>query len=284
MSLFHYLDLKLLARLIIVLVSYPVVQAKEQTPAPKSEPYKILAIGFVGGMRSPKDTRQGVVQISDRLRSLTCPDLQVNTYSHWKWKQAYSWIYQVVDKDQDGFLSEKEIESGPKIIVFGHSMGGWAVIKLTRRLEKAHIPVELAVQIDSVGIGDEVVPRNVKSAANYYQRTVWPIRGEKRIKAQDENKTKILGNFLVNDIGHEALAREQQISDFIAEKVLLLCGQRLTHGAADTAKRRLRISNRAQGAPKKLHRSRAGRSLRNFVKHGSSNQCPPGSIQCGGNC
>jgi pimeloyl-ACP methyl ester carboxylesterase len=235
MGLFHYVYLKLLARLIIVLVSYPTIQAKSQTPPPMSEPCKILAIGFVGGMRSPKDTRQGVVQIGDRLRSLTCPGLQVNTYSHWKWKQAYSWIYQVADKDQDGCLSEKEIESGPKIIVYGHSMGGWAVIKLARRLEKARIPVELAVQIDSVGLGDEVVPRNVKSAANYYQRTVWPIRGEKRIKARDENETKILGNFLVKNIGHEALAREQQISDFIAEKVLLLCGQRLTPVAAATA-------------------------------------------------
>jgi hypothetical protein len=133
----------------------------------------------------------------------------------------------VIDKDQDGRLSGKEIESGPKIIVYGHSMGGWAVIKLARRLEKAHIPVELAVQIDSVGIGDAVVPRNVKSAANYYQRTVWPIRGEKRVKAQDENSTKILGNFLVNNIGHDGVAREKQISDFITEKVSLLCGQRL---------------------------------------------------------
>jgi pimeloyl-ACP methyl ester carboxylesterase len=235
MGLFHYVYLKLLARLIIVLVSYPTIQAKSQTPPPMSEPCKILAIGFVGGMRSPKDTRQGVVQTGDRLRSLTCPGLQVNTYSHWKWKQAYSWIYQVADKDQDGCLSEKEIESGPKIIVYGHSMGGWAVIKLARRLEKARIPVELAVQIDSVGLGDEVVPRNVKSAANYYQRTVWPIRGEKRIKARDENQTKILGNFLVKNIGHEALAREQQISDFMVEKVLLLCGQRLTPVAAATA-------------------------------------------------
>jgi Family of unknown function (DUF6194) len=32
------------------------------------------------------------------------------------------------------------------------------------------------VQIDSVGIGDEVVPRNVKSAANYYHPTVRHVK------------------------------------------------------------------------------------------------------------
>ena len=229
MSLFHYIGLKLLARLIIiVLLSYPTFHAKAQMPAPGPKSYKILVIGFVGGMRDTKDIRQGVVQIGDRLRSLGCSDLQVNIFSHWKWKEAYRWIYQVMDHDQDSYLSDKESEYGPKIIVYGHSMGGGAVIKLARRLEKAHIRVELSVQIDSVGIGDEVVPGNVKLAANFYQRTVWPVRGEKKIRAQDESKTKILGNILVNNAGHEALAREPQISNFITEKVLSLCRQRLT--------------------------------------------------------
>ena len=229
MSLFHHICLKLLAWLIfIVLLSYPTLHAKAQMPPPGPKSDKSLVVGFVGGMRNPKDIKQGVVQIGDRLRSLGCSDLEVNIFSHWKWKKAYRWIYQVMDQDQDNNLSDKEIECAPKIIIYGHSMGGGAVIKLARRLEKAHIQVELAVQIDSVGIGDEVVPGNVKLATNFYQRTVWPIRGEKQIRAQDESKTKILGNILVKDVGHEALARESQISDFITEKVLSLCEQRLT--------------------------------------------------------
>jgi hypothetical protein len=57
---------------------------------------------------------------------------------------SYSWIYKVIDHDQDGHLTDKELEGGPKIIVYGHSLGGWAVIKLAKNLEEAHIPVELA--------------------------------------------------------------------------------------------------------------------------------------------
>jgi hypothetical protein len=218
-------------------LSYPALDAKAQMPTTGAKSDKILVIGFVGGMRNPNDRRQGVVQIGDRLKSLGCSDLEVNIFSHWKWKKAYRWIYQIMDRDQDGHLSDKELKYEPKIIVYGHSMGGWAVIKFARGLERSQIRVELAVQIDSVGIGDEVVPGNVKLAANFYQRTVWPIRGEKKIRVQDESKTKILGNILVKNVGHEALARERQISDFISEKVLLLCGQHLTPIASEPPNR-----------------------------------------------
>ena len=75
------------------------------------------------------------------------------------------------------------------------------------------------VQLDSVGAGDVVVPANVKSAVNYYQRTIPILRGEKLISAADENRTNIEGNFLIKDVGHEALARQAEISGFISEKV-----------------------------------------------------------------
>jgi hypothetical protein len=192
-------------------------------PACKSSPCKVVVIGFVGGMRSPDDLRQGVVQIGNRLRSLDDPDLQVNVYRHWHWRRAYQFIRRSIDRNRDNDMSKEEIDLAPKVIVYGHSLGGWAVVKLTGRLNKAGVPVELAVQLDSVGIGDEVVPGNVKFAANFYQRTVWPIRGEKKIRAKDPGRTKILGNFLIREVGHEAMARETEISDFIAGKISLLC-------------------------------------------------------------
>lgn len=188
-----------------------------------SKPCKTITIGFVGGMRSPEDLKQGVVQIGNRLKSFNYTDLQVKIYSHWHWRDAYKLIYQNIDQDRNNNLSKEEIELGPKIVVYGHSLGGWAVIKLSRRLEKAGIPVELTVQLDSVGMGDEIVPVNVKVAANFYQRTVWPIQGEKSIRAEDNSKTKIVGNFLIKKVGHEALAREAEISDFIVEKVFSFC-------------------------------------------------------------
>jgi hypothetical protein len=201
------------------------VKAQELTME-NARPCQTIVIGFVGGMRSPEDVTQGVVQIGNRLKSLHQSELQVGIYSHWSWQSAYHKIYQIIDQNRDEKISADEISLAPKIIIYGHSLGGWAVVKLSRKLEKIGIPVELTVQLDSVGPGDVVVPGNVKTAANYYQRTVPILRGEKQISAADENKTNIAGNFLIKDVGHEALARRAEISDFISEKVRqsLVCG------------------------------------------------------------
>jgi pimeloyl-ACP methyl ester carboxylesterase len=200
----------------------PVDSRSQNSPA-QLNTNKIIIIGFVGGLRSPEDINQGVVQIRNRLRDVNCTDLQVSTFSHFHWRKTYTNIVQAIDLDRDGILSDEELRQAPKIIIIGHSLGGWAVIKLARRLEKASIPIELTVQLDSVGIGDEVIPGNVKFAINYYQRNQWPIRGEKRIRAENVGSTNIINNILIQNVRHEALARNIQISDFITDKVLALC-------------------------------------------------------------
>ena len=53
----------------------------------------------------------------------------------------------------------------------------------------------LTVQIDSVGVGDEVIPPNVARAANLFQNDGFVIRGAKRIRAEDPSRTEIAGNF-----------------------------------------------------------------------------------------
>jgi len=207
----------------VLLLAFTPIRSSAQVPAGESGPCKTMVIGFVGGMRSPEDLSQGVVQIGNRLRGLDQNGLEVNIYSHWHWRKAFELIRERIDQNLDNSLSKKEIEQAPKIIIYGHSLGGWAAIKLTRRLNQARIRVELAVQLDTVGPGDAVVPSNVKFAANFYQRTMWPLRGEKKIRAEDERRTKIVGNFLVPETGHEALARKAEISDFITETISQLC-------------------------------------------------------------
>ncbi len=199
------------------------IDSRSQSSPTHLETNKIIVIGFVGGLRSPEDINQGVVQIRNRLRNIDCAELLVNTYSHFHWGQSYTNITRTIDLDHDGSLSEGELRRAPKIIIVGHSLGGWAVIKLARRLEKARIPIELTVQLDSVGIGDEVVPSNVKFAINYYQRNQWPIRGEKRIRAENVSSTNIIANTLIQNVRHEALARNIQVSDFITDKIRALC-------------------------------------------------------------
>ena len=212
-----------LAVMIFFLFGFLPTSANAQSSVSDEESCPLMVIGFVGGMRSPDDKQQGVVQIGNRLRNLNQPMLQVKIFRHWFWRSAYNFIYQSLDRNHDKKLSQEEIALAPKIVVYGHSLGGWAVIKLTRKLEKIGVPVELTVQIDTVGIGDEVVPANVKSAANFYQRSLWLLRGEKKIRSADEKNTTIVGNFLIHHTGHEALAREALISDFITTKVRSQC-------------------------------------------------------------
>ena len=74
-------------------------------------------------------------------------------------------------------------------------MGGGATVKLASYLRSKGIPVLLTVQVDSFGAHDEVIPDNVRAAANFYQTHLFTIRGEDKIRAADPNRTRILGNF-----------------------------------------------------------------------------------------
>lgn len=52
-----------------------------------------------------------------------------------------------------------------------------------------------SVQVDSIGRGDKIIPSNVASAANLFQRNGLIIKGEREIRPQDPSRTKIIGNF-----------------------------------------------------------------------------------------
>jgi pimeloyl-ACP methyl ester carboxylesterase len=82
-----------------------------------------------------------------------------------------------------------------RIILYGQSLGGGAVVNLARKLQTLGIPVLLTVQVDSVGLSDSVIPANVVAAANLFQRDGPPIMGRRRIRAADPTRTRIEGNF-----------------------------------------------------------------------------------------
>ena len=80
--------------------------------------------------------------------------------------------------------------------MFGHSLGGAAVVKLSHNLRDMGVPVLLTVQIDSVGFtyDDHVIPSNVRRAANLYQLDGWLLVGEDEIVPEDSDKTEIITN------------------------------------------------------------------------------------------
>ena len=153
-----------------------------------------LVLGILGGREPWNNKKLWVRRLALDLRARSLPHVQVETLENTKRPLAVQLIRKGLDHNGDGQLSAAERESA-RIIIYGLSFGGAAVVKLARQLDDLDIPVLLTVQVDSVGLGDAVIPPNVRQAANFYQPNGWFIKGEPEIRAEDPGKTKILGNF-----------------------------------------------------------------------------------------
>ena len=164
------------------------------TPTPIEE-NQTLILGFLGGRESWDDSSRGVRQLALKIDAMNFPDVHVETLENRKRDLAMELIQNSFDSNQDGFLDERE-RSTVRLIMFGHSLGGAAVVKLSHNLKEMGIPVLLTVQVDSVGFtyDDHVIPSNVRSAANLYQRDGWVLVGEDEIIPEDSEKTKIIAN------------------------------------------------------------------------------------------
>ncbi|MFY9608608.1 MAG: hypothetical protein WAU45_08345 [Blastocatellia bacterium] len=161
------------------------------TPLQKNE---ILILGFMGGREPWNNNERSVRRLALKLRSMYGPDICVETVENQKRKLAIELIRNAVDGNRDGELDEQE-RASIRLILYGQSFGGAAVVKLARQLQRMGVPVFLTVQVDSVGRGDGVIPSNVLRAANLYQSNGWFIRGEPEIRAKDPTRTTIIGNF-----------------------------------------------------------------------------------------
>jgi len=162
------------------------------TPTPVAE-NSYLIVGFMSGLEA-WDKDRPVRKFALRLRAMNLPGVHVETVENWHWRLAVRLIRNALDRNQDGKLDEQERASA-RVILYGHSWGGAAVVKTARRLKKMGVPVLLTVQTDSVGIDDNVIPSNVARAVNFYQDSWVFVRGRSRIRAEDPQKTTILGSF-----------------------------------------------------------------------------------------
>jgi len=161
------------------------------TPIEKED---TLILGFLGGRDAWNNTSVGVGRIAQRLRERGLSGVHVETVENRRRDLALRLVRAALDANRDGQLQSAE-RLQARIVVYGQSFGGAAVVKFARQLEALDIPILLTIQVDSVGRGDGVIPPNVRAAANIYQDNGRFIRGEAPIRAADSTRTRILGNF-----------------------------------------------------------------------------------------
>jgi hypothetical protein len=168
----------------------PVHAASESDSAPA------IVIGFVGGFVSPNDAVHSEVELANRLRREYPAGVYVQVFDNRHVDQAFKKISELLDARHTGKLADDE-KKNARIIIYGHSWGGSAGIKLARQLDAAGIPVLLTVQVDSIAKfheDDSIIPSNVRAAANFYQ-PFGRLHGRAEIRAADPSRTHIIGNY-----------------------------------------------------------------------------------------
>jgi len=179
---------------------------------------RIIYLGFVGALEPAHNKYSGVVQIDDSLRGKDFPDVCAKTYSPYVWGDGLHWLLGHFPSHA-GVLTAEELQRAPKVVLVGHSMGGWAMVNVARKLSTRDIPVELTIQVDSVGITDLTLPRNVNCAAIFHARDVLMPITTKRVRMEDPSHTKLLENVTVHGAGHESITRDPRIRELVMKTI-----------------------------------------------------------------
>ena len=175
---------------------------------------KILYAGIVGALETSNNKRSGVVQIRNTLNGPGYPDVCAKSFSPYTWMSGRRWILEHFPS-HPGPMTEDELRRSPKVILVGHSAGGWAVLSVARDLSQKNIPVELTIQIDSVGITDRTIPENVRAGAIFHARDILVFLTTKKIKTEPASQTKLLANVRVKGVGHESITRDPRIREMV---------------------------------------------------------------------
>jgi len=136
-------------------------------------------IGFVGGFVRSTDLRQSEVRLARHLRAPYGDAVEVRVFKNRERAKAREAVLRWFNAlDTSTMISVERPE--PRIILFGHSWGGSAVVYLARELEQDRIPITLTIQIDSDrkhGQDDSIIPANVAEAFLSSQKAhSWPLQ------------------------------------------------------------------------------------------------------------
>lgn len=175
--------------LLFAAASHPPPEFHTPTPLPGGD---ILVVGFMHGWERDFNPIRAVSKVAISLRDRKLPRVHVETAANRNRRLVRELIVKSLDRDRSGAVDPGEAAAA-RIVIYGFSKGGSATVQLARELQGLGIPVLLTVQVDSWGRHDSVIPANVRRAINFFQSS-WPVRGVQRIRAEDPEKTEILGN------------------------------------------------------------------------------------------
>jgi len=156
----------------------------------------VIVIGLLGGFVHRDDLQHPEVRLIRELRQEHPTGTYFALFENGHTDEAYRSIVREVNVN-DGNRVSGSAPNNARIILFGHSWGASAVVRLARKLDRAGIPVALTIQVDSVAkpfSNDAVIPANVSEAVNFYQ-THGLVRGRSEIVAANSERTRIIGNF-----------------------------------------------------------------------------------------
>ncbi len=182
------------ALIVALLTAGPVSANSAPRPAAAQPP--AIVIGFVGGFVSPENRVHSEVQFADQLRRIYPSGVNVEVFGDHRVNQAHQRVLALLAPGGHGALSNDEKQDA-RIVLYGHSWGGAAVVELARALQRDGVPVLLTIQIDAVPKNCDtisVIPSNVREAVNFYQPHGL-LHGVRQIRAQDPSRTRIVGNF-----------------------------------------------------------------------------------------
>jgi len=165
-------------------------------PSSETNPPEIV-VGFLGGFVRHDEPHHPEVQLIQDLRQEYPEEVYFGLFENRKVGVAYNTILKLLGTEEGDVRSDDK-KRRARIVLFGHSWGASAVVSLSRKSERAGIPVTLTIQIDSVAKpfqNDWLIPANVREAVNLYQ-THGLIQGRRKIVPADPTHTTILGNFL----------------------------------------------------------------------------------------
>jgi len=104
------------------------------------------------------------------------------------------------------------------------------MLKVARDLKRRGIPIELTIQVDSVGITDKTVPSNVKASAIFHARDLLVFLTTKNIRVEDPLHTELLANVVVKNASHLSITRDSRVMALVLSTVLTLREEAATLG------------------------------------------------------